>query len=515
MNTNQANGAAPKQEKLSALEQRLFCHDPGSGILHTYYNAAIETRKYNRAKKTFEQLQRHFPGNQNIRSLYIATCLQQNDFSAAMDAIETLVAFSKPDDGLIETSLSVRSKIGPRKINQSRSGGTTIAVCMVVKNEQACIGPCLNAVKTIADEIIVIDTGSEDRTADIARIFGARVFSFEWQDDFSAARNCSLEKVRSNWVLILDADEIIAAKDLIVLKNIIHSHKDQLIGISIETRNYTNVANALHWQPNEGQYPQQEAGLGWFPSRKIRLFPRTDKIYFHYPIHELVEPSIKAAGIAIAKSDIPIHHYGHLNETKNKIKAQAYFKIGYAKIEQIGHNVTALRELAVQAGQLEYWSEALDLWRRLIQIKPDFTEAYVNMAGACWQVKEYAHALKYAQQALRFDPVLKEAHFNAAISQLMLGRADEAAVILSQLVVKHDQYLAAKFMWGVSCCVLEDESCSRDIFLNLTQSAAGRALTIAMKNLIQRFREAGLNRYAALLTQSSVLLRQTGITCKG
>jgi len=70
-----------------------------------------------------------------------------------------------------------------------------LSVCLITKNEEHCIGNALSSIKAIADEIIVVDTGSTDRTADIAREFGAAVYNFMWINDFSAARNYSTTKL--------------------------------------------------------------------------------------------------------------------------------------------------------------------------------------------------------------------------------------------------------------------------------------------------------------------------------
>ena len=505
MSRPQHGSAGQEQVHLTALEQRLFCSDPDSENLHAYFSAAKEAQRLNQAKQTLKALQRHYPGNHNIRSLFIAACLEQKDLPAAVEAIETLVAFSQADAGLIDASLSVRNQIGPRDIGQNNTEVPTLSVCMVVKNEQTALGPCLNAIKSIADEIIVVDTGSTDRTPDIARIFGARVFSFDWQDDFSAARNRSLQEANGDWILILDADEIIARGDLATVKQTIQSCNNRPTAFSIETRNYTHIANAYRWQANDGRYPLQEAGLGWYPSVKIRIFPRSPDIYFSYPVHELVEPSVRAAGLTVVRSDIPIHHYGHLNESKNKKKAQSYFSIGYAKLDKLGEDVAALRELAVQAGQLEYWAEASDLWQRLISIRPGFAEAYVNLAGICWQTRAYRRAFEFAQQALELDPESKEACFNMGICRLMLGQADLAKAIFTRLLAEHEGYLAAKFMLAVVCCVIGDDSCGK-AFFNLSRSPAGPALKIAVEDMIHRFQSAGLHGHAALLTQRAALL---------
>ena len=82
-----------------------------------------------------------------------------------------------------------------------------LSVCMIVKNEERFLSQCLASVKNIADELFVIDTGSTDRTVEIAREHGAQVGHFEWCDDFAVARNASIAPATGDWILFLDADE--------------------------------------------------------------------------------------------------------------------------------------------------------------------------------------------------------------------------------------------------------------------------------------------------------------------
>jgi glycosyltransferase involved in cell wall biosynthesis len=496
--------------ELTALEQHLNTSEAEPGLLRSYYDAAMAARQFNHARHFLGNLQKNAPGNHSIRRIYIAVCLQIEDYVAAMDAIETLVAFSKADDALINSALNVRDKIGPLKISPAAGKHLSLSLCMVVRNEASRIGPCLNAIKAIADEIVVVDTGSLDRTADIARIYGAQVYDHKWRQDFSAARNFALGKAHGDSILILDADEIIAARDLPPLKALISSNDKMPRAFCMETRNYANVANSLNWQPNEGQYPQYEAGLGWFPSRKIRLFPRSKKIRFCFPVHELVDPSVQAAGISIVNCSVPVHHYGHLNESKNKSKAQVYFEIGFAKLELLGNNIAALRELAVQAGQLEYWDQSLMLWQRLLNVQPNFPEAYVNMAGASWQLGHYEEAINYARECLKLIPELKEARYNLAISHLLLGRAKEAANLLDKLVLQYPGYLAASFMSGAAHCAMGDITRSRPIFQCLNETAAGPALGMAVDDLVRRFHKSGLDQYAVSLRQDAHWLKLHG-----
>jgi glycosyltransferase involved in cell wall biosynthesis len=82
-----------------------------------------------------------------------------------------------------------------------------LSVCLIVKNESQHLSRCLASVKPYADEIIVVDTGSQDNTPDIAREYGAKLSYFAWGDDFSAARNYSISQACGEWIFIIDADE--------------------------------------------------------------------------------------------------------------------------------------------------------------------------------------------------------------------------------------------------------------------------------------------------------------------
>ena len=92
--------------------------------------------------------------------------------------------------------------------------GLTISLCMIVKDEEAMIGRCLQAARAAVDEIVVVDTGSTDRTVEIAESLGARVLHHDWDGDFSGARNVSFAAATGDWVMYLDADEVLVADDV-------------------------------------------------------------------------------------------------------------------------------------------------------------------------------------------------------------------------------------------------------------------------------------------------------------
>ena len=95
---------------------------------------------------------------------------------------------------------------------------------MIVKNEEKFLNTTLDSVKSIIDELIIIDTGSTDTTLKIAAKYGAQIYSYEWNNDFSEARNFSISKASAEWILVLDGDELIDKNDLRVLLKFLIKH---------------------------------------------------------------------------------------------------------------------------------------------------------------------------------------------------------------------------------------------------------------------------------------------------
>ncbi len=137
-----------------------------------------------------------------------------------------------------------------------------ISLCMIVKNEEKDIKECILSVKKqlkgVVDDIIVVDTGSTDRTIDIVKELGCRVYDFEWCDDFAAARNFSVSKAKNDWILFLDADESVENCNIVELKNLQKKEfEDIKFKINIRDINKEGVTESLESVPrifNKNQY---------------------------------------------------------------------------------------------------------------------------------------------------------------------------------------------------------------------------------------------------------------------
>ena len=113
----------------------------------------------------------------------------------------------------------------------------TLGLCMIVKDEEEVLARCLESVKGVFDEIVVADTGSKDRSREIARAYGAKVYEFRWIDDFSAARNFSFSKASADYLMWLDADDILLPQD----KEALLSLKKTLASLLIFPRGYATI----------------------------------------------------------------------------------------------------------------------------------------------------------------------------------------------------------------------------------------------------------------------------------
>ena len=98
-----------------------------------------------------------------------------------------------------------------------------LSACVIVKNEEKNLPQWLSSMAQLADEMIVVDTGSEDNTKSLAHQAGAKVFDFTWVDDFAAAKNFAIEQATGDWILFLDADEYFAPETMGLVRDVIRT----------------------------------------------------------------------------------------------------------------------------------------------------------------------------------------------------------------------------------------------------------------------------------------------------
>jgi Flp pilus assembly protein TadD len=440
--------------------------------------------------------------------LNIASLLRQEKFEVAMTEIETALENFGVDDGLLDAALAVRATVGPYR----RPGASSVSLCMIVKDEALHLVRCLRSAKPIVDEIVVVDTGSTDRSSDIARVFGARVYEHPWRHDFSEARNVSIARATGNWILVLDADEALAPQDYESFLKVVAGERTS--AYTVRTRNYTAEVNTVGWRPNSGDYPQLEAGVGWFPSEKVRLFPRRPGVVFSGAVHELVEPSLRVAGIPLRTCGLQVHHYGKLKEDRAGRKTRTYSELERRKLQTADDRSASLREAAVQATRLGRPAEAIALWRQFLESYPESAEAYVNLSAAWMQMGRYDEAARSAEAASRAMPSMREAYVNLALAAVHRGDAARAVAVLEPLLVRDPGYLHARFLLAASYACQGDSKKSAATLKPIETTALGAVLPVSFRELAQSLEGASQKAYGQRVREATPLSRLAGSTLK-
>jgi len=294
----------------------------------------------------------------------------------------------------------------------------SLSFALIVRNESALLPGCLESVAPIADEIVVTDTGSTDDTAAIAEAMGARVTRFTWCDDFSAARNAALEACTGDWVFSIDADERLARED--------HQSWRALLSKPgtawrVTTRNYSDQTHLNDFTRCAPGDPHAADFPGWFPSTKVRLFPRLDGVRFEGPVHELVNPSLERAGIVIHDTPLPVHHYAASQPPERlEAKRSLYLKLGEAKAAQAPDDPRAHQELAEQWIELGQYAEAIGAYRRAVELDPTNARLLAGLGAALLLQGQHAAAAKTLQLALRLGAEGVGAARNLVVAHLQL-----------------------------------------------------------------------------------------------
>lgn len=247
---------------------------------------------------------------------------------------------------------------------------------MIVKNGESTLVRCLESVRSVVDEIVIADTGSTDATGQIARRYGARVIDIPWEDDFSKARNAALRHGRCDWVLCLDADELLdadAATGIAPLLTV-----PDVLGYDVRIWNYVRTLATRLLNRPASPNPQRIDAARPFPAYvehvNVRLFRRHPEIFFEERVHEGVADRMKRMGLKVAPADFVIHHLGIAEDgaQERNRKIEYYQELGRKKLCESPNDIRAYYELGL--GELEHFRNphaALPYFRRALELKPD------------------------------------------------------------------------------------------------------------------------------------------------
>jgi tetratricopeptide (TPR) repeat protein len=306
----------------------------------------------------------------------------------------------------------------------------TISLCMIVKDEKDCLAQCLESVKDVVDEIIVVDTGSTDNTVEIAEKYGAKVYHHPWEGDFSKARNYSIGYATCDWILYLDADEELFVEDKLKLKEV------------TKEKDYNGASFLIY----NKVYGQRE-GFLYF----TRMWRNRIGAYFEGIVHnQLVLPG------ATLKSDIRIMHYGYALEDREKMekKQKRSKELLEKQIAEDPDNVFARFNYAQICRGQRLWDEVIEHASKVIEILTPqdrfklhiYLMALDQLSNAYFDKRDYEKCLEYCQKALEIKPDYLDPLFIMSGAYKMLGNLKKAKESLEKYLEVQEKYDESKEM---------------------------------------------------------------------
>jgi len=284
-----------------------------------------------------------------------------------------------------------------RLLKQAVEHSATVSACMIVKNEEKLLPGCLESIRNWVDEIIVVDTGSTDRTVEIAESFGAKIFHQPWEGNFSKHRNYSLEQATCDWIFIIDADERFEQEDIPGIRRLINQNEVGIISI--------NVYNV---------YGNNEGLKTFLPS--VRFWRRHLDLRYKGIVHNLLELGMEHP---VMRSGARIKHLGYgLDREKMAQKFERTKALLEKQLEENPDNYFALFNYAqLLKGEGGAFSEknapeVIESAMRAIELTDpsNRNQRHIHImcldqvAWASFFIRDYDTALEYAHRALELKP---------------------------------------------------------------------------------------------------------------
>lgn len=291
----------------------------------------------------------------------------------------------------------------------------TLSVCIICKNEEKNIRRCLESIKDIGNEIIVVDTGSRDKTIEIVKEYKVKLINHRWNNDFSEARNVSIRNATCDWILILDADEEIDKENALRLLNVINNnphYEGLFLSLSnlIENREYSKAV-------------------------VFRVFKNNPLYKFQGRIHEQIIKSIFKwhSQDCILDTDIRILHYGYdlnLEEEKLKSKRNLDILLSYSEEEKDGYYYYSLGNELILTNDYE---SCIKSYKKAIELLDFPRESPIYLPYLLFYLielllekEEVEEANWYFRFYIEYFNDFKDLYFLGALSELGLKRYDNA-----------------------------------------------------------------------------------------
>ncbi|MBN1381299.1 MAG: glycosyltransferase [Deltaproteobacteria bacterium] len=341
--------------------------------------------------------------------------------------------------------------MGKRKSREKiKNKKPTISLCMIVRNEEACLGRCLDSVRHCVDEMIVVDTGSTDRTVEIAKKYGAKVFYHPWENDFSKHRNQSLSYATGDWILQLDADEELFADAGPILSETVQ-------------KGDADYCHCLFYDVDQNGVVQGVFNL-------IRLFRNGLSMFFTQKIHN----QLQVVGTG-AFSHIRVKHYGYdLSPEKMEEKHIRTTTLLKEMLEQNPEDVYCRHQLAASYSlhkdyetAIDQGLMALDVMRKNGLRNDYFLTTFYLVAQAYFSLEQYESAKRICLEAIALFPLYLDVyHILAAVYFKKEALAQCRAMSLKYLHL-YDELQKNPSLIGSGSCYCFNPRKRSEIFMGL------------------------------------------------
>lgn len=293
---------------------------------------------------------------------------------------------------------------------------------MIVKNEEKNIKRCLDSIESIADEIIIVDTGSNDETLNICSNYNAKVINHKWNNDFSEARNVSLEYATKDYILFLDADEKISKENLEKLK-VLLSSKKLAEGYFFRL---TNIINGTE----VGEYVV------------FRFFKNKRKYRFRGKVHEQIANCIQKHNKdkCIENIDIKIYHYGY---DPNKVNIESKYKRNmgilntYTEEEKDAYYFYVLGNEYARITDFKSAIESYEKSLDLMELKYNYVfypYLILNIVKAYSNEKQFYESIKFIEKIRLSIPNFKDLYFMECLAYIECGKISKALECLNEYI---------------------------------------------------------------------------------
>jgi tetratricopeptide (TPR) repeat protein len=296
-----------------------------------------------------------------------------------------------------------------------------VSLCMIVRDEEQNLAECLAPVAHLFDEIVIVDTGSHDRTKEIARSFTPHVHDFPWCDDFSAARNESLRHATGDWIFWLDADDRIKGDNVARLQHLLDT------GLTEHPRVfYIDTVLA----PAEAT---EEPALVTHP----RLFRRSPSLRWEGRVHEQLTPCPSALGYEQIFTDLQIDHIGYQDPVLLERKSRRKIRLLRMDYAVDPNNPCTLLQLGLALGRTnrpEARRHLLSLVERNLGRLACVQRAYCTLAELAIHERQPHQAVQFAQRGLAIFPDDEHLLFTQAAAWHLLESYSAAIANLQRII---------------------------------------------------------------------------------